>query len=494
MGSDGTRIFVLGGYSTGARSEEISLIHFFDTSMYFRSPLLSGQPPRLRAEYIKYPEPERNIVNPNEKITQLARKSSTGPTLEQPQGPESSSSKAPGSSRLQNATPAVSGRPASKSRQAPEDDVGEASSTEYHGKSAAPQFSVEGELSRLEFERQLSVLLAAQTERDERIAQLTDELALKSTLLEQSEANAAEATKRAGLHADRLLMQTSLVEQRDAELVDMQARLDELQISRDQQEVALQDLRSQFSDSQTIVLHLETESKRHKTKAKRLKDGMGELKANHETAIAQAREQAANLQRDKSDLQQSLATLKAEMARSNRQLPRMGSSTTPEVREQSDLLTHNDREMEDVFGLAPSTSRRHGDTSATFSADGDSNFDSSVDVSPSRPFQAPNHPSNKIESLQQYEKELTNARAKLEAKESELEAIRSRLTDAEKGLTKSKAEADTLRAQTATGSVDRDEHQVTRRLLERMRALEAEVASKRWNEKSIEEMECRNEG
>ena len=61
-------------------------------------------------------------------------------------------------------------------------------------------------------------------------------------------------------------------------------------------------------------------------------------------------------------------------------------------------------------------------------------------------------------------------------------------------MTKSNEEADTLRAQNATGSVNRDEDQVTRRLLERVRALEVEVASKRWNEKSIEKMECRNEG
>ena len=175
-------------------------------------------------------------------------------------------------------------------------------------------------------EQQLSVFLAAQTEQDQRIARLT-------TLLEQAEANAAGAEKRAGLefrqHADRLLIQTSLVEHRDAELVDMQAKLDELVVSRDQQ-------------------------------------------------------------------------------------------------------------------------------------------------------------------VGQYEKELANVRAKLEAKESELEAIRLRLTDAEKA--RSKAEADTLRAQTAPGSVNRDENQVTRRLMERVRAIEAEMISKRWNEKSIEEMECRNEG
>ena len=272
-------------------------------------------------------------------------------------------------------------------------------------------------------------------------------------------------------------------------------------------EVALQDLRSQFSDSQTTVQRLEGENKRitrqlnksreaadqHKNEAERLKNGMEELKANHETAIAQARRQAGNLRRDKSDLQQSLDTLKAEMARLDRRLPRMGSPMTPEVRERSDLLTPNDREMGDVF--APSTGRKRGNTSAMFSASG--YFGSSDDVSPSRPSQVHNHP-NEVEALQQYEKELTNAHSKLEAKESELEAVRLRLTDAEKGWTQSKAEADTLRAQTATSLVNRDEDPVTRRLMERMRALETEMASKRWtkamDEKSIEEMECRNEG
>ena len=42
MASDGTRVFVVGGYSEGARSDEISLIHIFDTSMYFRSVISSG--------------------------------------------------------------------------------------------------------------------------------------------------------------------------------------------------------------------------------------------------------------------------------------------------------------------------------------------------------------------------------------------------------------------------------------------------------------------
>jgi hypothetical protein len=67
----------------------------------------------------------------------------------------------------------------------------------------------------------------------------------------------------------------------------------------------------------------------------------------------------------------------------------------------------------------------------------------------------------------QHEKELANVHAKLEAKESELEAVRLRFADAEKSWTKSKAEADTIRAETATGSVNTstDEDQVTRRLM-----------------------------
>jgi hypothetical protein len=113
----------------------------------------------------------------------------------------------------------------SRPRRVPEDDVSEGSA-EYHGKFGAPRPFSE-EVTRLELERQLS-----QTERDQRIARLT-------ALLEKAEANAAVAAERAELepckHADRLLMQTSLVEQRDAELVDMQAKLDELVVSRDQQ-------------------------------------------------------------------------------------------------------------------------------------------------------------------------------------------------------------------------------------------------------------------
>ena len=50
MASDGTRVFVLGGYSRDARAHELSLIHVFDTSMYLRSVITSGQPSILRTQ------------------------------------------------------------------------------------------------------------------------------------------------------------------------------------------------------------------------------------------------------------------------------------------------------------------------------------------------------------------------------------------------------------------------------------------------------------
>jgi len=95
---------------------------------------------------------------------------------------------------------------------------------------------------------------------------------------------------------------------------------------------------------------------------------------------------------------------------------------------------------------------------------------------------------------QQSQRELAEMRAELEAKMSEsARALRLRLA-AMDGCAQSKAEADTYRAQTATGLVNTDVERVMHRLLDRMRAMEAEVSSLLGNEKSIESMECCNEG
>lgn len=236
----------------------------------------------------------------------------------------------------------------------------------------------------MELERQLSATLAAQAERDRRLERLSDELALKSTLLEKAEANVMEATTRAELleethvhvlrdhtevqerhagldaelreHADQLLAQTSLVGQKDAELVNLQAQLDELLLSREQ----------------------------------------------HVRALEQAQ---GALQK--------------------------ATSRAAEVDEQ------NQRAREQIG---------------------------------------------------QYETELAEVRGDLEAKGSELDAVRVRLMGAENGWAKSREEADAFRALTTTGlgelldvhrDLKTDEDRITRGHGERLQAMEAEVASLR---------------
>jgi len=112
-----------------------------------------------------------------------------------------------------------------KRRRVPEEDNDSGGSTERHAEFVAPGASSEKEVARSEhariadLERQLSESIAAQTERDRRIAQLADQLAQNSALAEQAEANMVEAKKPAGL------------EQR--ELAEVLANLNKLLLSRD---------------------------------------------------------------------------------------------------------------------------------------------------------------------------------------------------------------------------------------------------------------------
>jgi hypothetical protein len=98
------------------------------------------------------------------------------------------------------------------------------------------------------------------------------------------------------------------------------------------------------------------------------------------------------------------------------------------------------------------------------------------------------------EDNEQSQRELTAMRAELEASKSESAAFHLRLADTENNYSKSKAETDVYRTPTATGLVNTDEDRVVQRLMERMQAMEAEMASLRSNDKSFEMMECRNEG
>jgi hypothetical protein len=196
----------------------------------------------LETELLIYPKPDSNTVKHGDKTTQLAQKLSAGhPTQDQPQHGILSSSDAVaahGASPFQIATSEDIGRPASPqitherspspdgppsrptgasdgSRRAPEEDDDGEGSMEHHAKLVAPDAPSGKEIAQLE-DGQLSETLVAKTELGRRIAQLTDELALKSALLEQAEANAAEEKQRARL-----------------ELRELQMKLDESLLSRD---------------------------------------------------------------------------------------------------------------------------------------------------------------------------------------------------------------------------------------------------------------------
>ena len=104
--------------------------------------------------------------------------------------------------------------------------------------------------------------------------------------------------------------------------------------------------------------------------------------------------------------------------------------------------------------------------------------------------------SRAAEANERSQRELAEVHAKLEARESELAAVRLRLTNAEDGRAKSKVDADALRAgtQAPAGLVNMDVDRVIRGLIERVRSVESEIALLQGNEKSVGEKECRNEG
>lgn len=171
-------------------------------------------------------------------------------------------------------------------------------------------------------------------------------------------------------------------------------------------EYQVQELQSKLSEALTDKQRAETEQKRvqkqlvtvretadsHKTEAERLQTSLEELKAKHETDIAQMRKTNAGLQREKSDLQTFTDTLKAEMAQKARAAPnRFGSPVTP-----SDMYMDED----DVF-TGGNSRRKQQDTSAFLSPDAN-DFETSPDPSPSKPpIPTTPHSTSEVDALKQ---------------------------------------------------------------------------------------------
>ena len=351
-------------------------------------------------EHLNHPELDSDVVNPREKTTQLVRKSSASPpTRGQPHQPPSSPDvhALHGASPFQKATPeeldhppsqqiaceqnlslnGLPSRPTSasgRSRRVPEEDDDGEGSTEHHAKLVAPDAPSGKEIARsehgrlIQLERQLSETLVAKTEQNRHIAQLTDELAVKSALLEQTEVKLALKSALHGQAEAKLALKSTLLEQAEGKLA----------------------LKS------TLLEQAEANAAEEKKRA-----GL------------ELRELQARL--DESLLSRNHALEQAQSALQK-------ASCAAEANEQS-------------------------------------------------------------------KRELTEMRAELEASKSESAAFRLQLADMENGCSKSKAKEDGYRTPTAT-----DEDRAVHRLMERMQAMEAEMLSLRWNEKSFERMECRNEG
>ena len=257
MATDGTRIFLLGGILSPDAKEigsKSKLIYALDTSTYSFCHFIHSDTRIQNTEQFTYPDPDPNAVNPSEKATQLARDSSVAPLiqgqvhqltfastdselgvhaedgtlsfqivtpreLDHPDSLQITRSESPDSNDLPSILSVMNDKP----RRVPEQDDDSEGSTEHHAKLIAPDTSSGKEVALLEHERianleqQLSETLAAQAERDRRIAQLSERLTQNSALLEQAKTNAAKAKKRAGL-----------------ELRELQAKLDESMLSRDE--------------------------------------------------------------------------------------------------------------------------------------------------------------------------------------------------------------------------------------------------------------------
>jgi hypothetical protein len=390
----------------------------------------------------------------------------------------------------------VSGR----SRRVPEEDDDSEGSTGHHTKLVTPDAPSRKEIARLEdgrliqLERQLSETLSAKTKRDQRIGQLTVELALKSALLAQG----AEEKKRAGLelhelqakHAELLLSRDRALEQAEAnaaevkrraglEQREMQAKLDGLLLSRDQAEanaaeekkragLELRELQANLDESllsRDLAEANVAEEKRRAGLERR------ELQAKLDGLLLSRGQAEANAAEEKKRTRLELRELQAKLDESLLSRDQAEANAAEEKKraglEQRELQAKLDESMLSRDELLRTLEQAQNTLQKTTprSADADER---------SRP-------------AWEQATELAKARA-------ELAAVRLRLTDAEDGRVKLRAEADTLRAQAAAGLVNTVVDRAMHSLTERVRSMETEVSSLRGNEKSIEDMECRNEG
>ena len=166
-------------------------------------------------------------------------------------------------------------------------------------------------------------MLAERAEKDRKIGELSDSLALTTTLLEQAEARAVDASKRADLledsheeklreladlqdrhilleaalreHADRLLGLSSQLEQKEADLINAQAQVEELSISKEQHVKALDQARVALQSSSARAEEVDSKYKESRDRSVQLESDLAEMKGELETKTTEVETLRARL-------------------------------------------------------------------------------------------------------------------------------------------------------------------------------------------------------
>lgn len=199
----------------------------------------------------------------------------------------------------------------------------------YRAKLAAFDSANEVESARLErqrvseLEKELSTLMNDRWLQDRKVNELTDSLALQTTLCEQAEARALDATRRAEMaeeshdrtiqlhsnlqqrfasvdlqyrdHADRLLSQTSALEQSQADVVRLQAQVEELMLSQEQHIRAFEQARSALQATSSRADEVDTQYQRAREQIGVLEADLADLRGDLEARTSEVESTRARL-------------------------------------------------------------------------------------------------------------------------------------------------------------------------------------------------------
>lgn len=166
-----------------------------------------------------------------------------------------------------------------------------------------------------DLERQLSVALSSKADRERKIQELSDSLSLQTTLLEQAEARAEDASKRADSlsqsydqhseahnalrernavletklreSSEKLLEQTSLVEQQEADYLKAQSQVDNLLLSQEQHVRALDQTRAALEAASGRAEEVDAQYSRAREQISQLEADVAELRGELEARTSE---------------------------------------------------------------------------------------------------------------------------------------------------------------------------------------------------------------